>query len=330
MRYGFDAIVVLVLVALVGVSGCDKSDAPKSKTRRIAVIPKGMTHEFWKAVEAGARKAAAEIGDVEVDYKSPPKEDDTQQQIALVQSFISTQVDGIVLAPLSDTALVAPVKLATQAGIPTIIIDSPLAAEVGKDFIGYCGTDNYKAGVLAGKRMGELMEGKGTVMMLRYAASSASTRAREDGFVETLRGEFPNIKLIDPPQYAGSEVSTGKKASENMITANMGKFEGVFCPNETSAAGMLIALSDRQLTGKVKFVGFDAAPRLNAGLRDGELQGLVLQDPFKMGYLGLKTMIDHLDGKAIEQSIDTGAAMATPENINDPEIQRLLNPVPET
>ena len=115
-----------------------------------------------------------------------------------------------------------------------------------------------------------------------------------------------------------------------MITANMGKFDGVFCPNETSAAGMLIALSDRQLTGKVKFVGFDAAPRLNAGLRDGELQGLVLQDPFKMGYLGLKTMIDHLDGKTIEQSIDTGAAMATPENINDPEIQRLLNPVPET
>jgi ribose transport system substrate-binding protein len=172
------------------------------------------------------------------------------------------------------------------------------------------------------------MDGKGTVLLLRFAESSASTRHREQGFVDTMGKEFAGIKLVDPPQYAGPEVSTAKRASENMITAHAGKFDGVFCPNETSTAGMLIALEDRQLAGQVKFVGFDAQPRVIAGLRDRKLQGLVLQDPFKMGYLGVKTMLDHLDGKAIETEIDTGAAVVTPENMNTPEMQRLLYPVP--
>jgi ribose transport system substrate-binding protein len=320
VRFAALAVIVTLLA-----SGCEKS---KPSKRRIAVIPKGQTHEFWKAIEAGARKAAAEAGNVEIDYKSSPKEDDTQLQINLVQSFISSRVDGIVLAPLSDAALVAPVRLAAQTGIPVVIIDSPLAGAVGKDFISYVGTNNYKAGVLGGRRLGQIMNSKGTVLLLRFAESSASTRQREQGFIDTLANQFPDIKLIDPPQYAGPEVNSAKRASENMITAHAGKFDGVFCPNETSTAGMLIALEDRRLAGKVKFVGFDAQPRVIAGLRENKLQGLVLQDPFKMGYVGVKTMLDHLDGKPITPEIDTGAAVVTPENMNTPQMQRLLYPVP--
>lgn len=316
---------LVVLLVTMFVDGCKESGPTR---RRIAVIPKGQTHEFWKAIEAGARKAAAEAGNTEILWQSSPKEDDTQLQINLVQSFVSKRVDGIVLAPLSDQALVAPARLAGQSGIPVVIIDSPLAGAVGKDYISYVGTNNYKAGVLGGRRLGLLMDGKGTVLLLRFAESSASTRHREQGFVDTMGKEFTGIKLIDPPQYAGPEVNSAKRASENMITAHAGKFDGVFCPNETSTAGMLIALEDRQLAGRVKFVGFDAQPRVIAGLRDRKLQGLVLQDPFKMGYLGVKTMLDHLDGKAIETEIDTGAAVVTPENMNTPEMQRLLYPVP--
>ena len=316
---------LVVLLVTMFVDGCKESGPTR---RRIAVIPKGQTHEFWKAIEAGARKAAAEAGNTEILWQSSPKEDDTQLQINLVQSFVSKRVDGIVLAPLSDQALVAPARLAGQSGIPVVIIDSPLAGAVGKDYISYVGTNNYKAGVLGGRRLGLLMDGKGTVLLLRFAESSASTRHREQGFVDTMVKEFTGIKLIDPPQYAGPEVNSAKRASENMITAHAGKFDGVFCPNETSTAGMLIALEDRQLAGRVKFVGFDAQPRVIAGLRDRKLQGLVLQDPFKMGYLGVKTMLDHLDGKAIETEIDTGAAVVTPENMNTPEMQRLLYPVP--
>ena len=153
-------LVVSLAVLASFVVGC-KDEGPRK--RRIAVIPKGQTHAFWKAIEAGAHKAAAEAGDVEIIFKSSPKEDDTQLQINLVESFISTGVDGMVLAPLSDQALVAPVRLATQSKIPVVIIDSPLVAEVGKDFVAYVGTDNYKAGTLGAKRLGEVMKGKGTV-----------------------------------------------------------------------------------------------------------------------------------------------------------------------
>lgn len=328
----------LMVVALPFAPGCKENgpapgasptaSAPAIKgPRLIAVIPKGMTHEFWKAMEAGARKAAAEIGNVEIDYKSSAKEDDTQTQISLVQNFVSTKVDAIVLAPLSDQALVAPVRLAGQAGIPVVITDSPLAAQVGRDFIAYVGTDNYKAGVLAAQRMGELMGNTGTVMVLRYAESSASTRHREDGFLDTMRKESPGVAIIDPPQYAGSDVTGAKRAAENMITAHLGKFQGVFCPNETTTAGMLIALEARQLAGKIQFVGFDAQPRLIAGLKDRKLMGIVLQDPFKMGYLGVKAAVDHLDGKRVEPNVDTGASMATPENMETNPIRRLLYPL---
>ncbi len=304
--------------------GCRDESSGK---RRIAVIPKGQTHEFWKAIEAGARKAAAEAGDVEIDYRSPPKEDDTQLQINLVQSFISTRVDGIVLAPLSDQALVAPVRLAAQAGIPVIIIDSPLSGKAGKDFVGYVGTDNYKAGTLGARRLAEVMGGKGAVLLLRFAESSASTRQREQGFIDTVKKDFPGMTLIDPPQYAGPDVTSAKRAAENMITARLGKFDGVFCVNETSTAGMLIALEDRQLTGTVRFVGFDAQPRVIAGLKDRKLDGIVLQDPFKMGYAGVKLMLDHLRGKPVDAEIDTGTAVATPDNMDSPEMRRLLYPV---
>ena len=312
-------LVVSVAVLASFIVGC-RDEGPRK--RRIAVIPKGQTHEFWKA-----RKAAAEAGDVAIDYKSSPKEDDTQLQINLVQSFISTRVDGIVLAPLSDQALVAPVRLAAQAKIPVVIIDSPLAAQVGRDFIGYVGTDNYKAGTLGAKRLGAVMQGKGTVLLLRFAESSASTRHREQGFVDTMKKDFPAIALIDPPQYAGPTANTAKPASENMITAHTGKFDGVFCPNETSTHGMLIALRERQLAGKVRFVGFDSHSALIDGLKKRELDGIVLQDPFKMGYTGVKTMLDHLAGKSVQTEIDTGAAVATPENMDTPEMRRLLYPV---
>ncbi|MGQ9650971.1 MAG: substrate-binding domain-containing protein [Phycisphaerae bacterium] len=322
--------IMLILAAGLVIAGCDKSESSKSGRApglRFAVIPKGMTHEHWKAVEAGAKKAAAEVGNVEIIYKSAPKEDDTQLQINLVESFVSSRVDGIILAPLSDQALVRPVRLAAQAKIPVIIFDSALVGEVGKDFVCYIGTDNYRAGTLAGRRLGEVMEGKGTVLLLRYAESSASTREREQGFLDALKKDFADIAVIDPPQYAGADVNSGKKAAENMITAHLGKFDGVFCPNETSAAGMLIALEDRQLAGKVRFVGFDANPRVIAGLRDRKLDGVVLQDPFKMGYQSVRQMLDHLAGKPVPPSTDTGAAVATPENVDSPEIYRLLHPL---
>ncbi len=338
-----------IIFATLLLTGCDSKggkdqsgSAPTTQAGQItiAVIPKGLTHEHWKSVEAGAQQAAREAGNVKIVWQGPPKEDDTNQQINLVQSFVSSRVDGIVLAPLSDQALVAPVRMAVKAGIPVVIIDSGLRGKVGEDFVAYVGTDNFNAGKLGGGRMAELLasaasapsvapapSGRRTVLLLRYAESSASTNEREQGFLEALKVLAPDVKVIDPPQYAGADVNSAKKAAENMLTAHAGKFDAIFCPNESSTEGMLLAMQDRQLGGKVKFVGFDRNQRLLDAIKAGVLHGVVVQNPIKMGYLGVKTLLKHRAGEKVDEKIDTGAVLVTADNLNEPEIQKLVHPV---
>jgi ribose transport system substrate-binding protein len=334
-------VFVFILFSLVGIlsaasPGCgpggEKAGGEKDggKSFRIAVIPKGTTHEFWKSIHAGAVKAERELNaagvKVRIDWKGPQKEDDRSQQIQVVQNFISAGVSGIVLAPLDDTALLSPVRAAVSAGIPVVIIDSDLKGEAGKDFVSYISTDNYHGGVLAAKRLGELLGGKGKAILLRYQEGSASTTLREKGFLEALKKDFPAIELLSSNLYAGATTETAYKTSQNLLTRFQGEVEGLFTPNESTTFGMLRAMKDAGLAGKVKFVGFDASEALVKAMKDGEIHGLVLQNPIKMCYLGVKTMVGHLQGKPVEKQIDTGAVVITPENMDQPEMKLLHSP----
>jgi len=291
------------------------------KKIQLAVIPKGTTHEFWKSIHAGAVKASRELG-VEIIWKGPQKEDDRAQQIMVVEDFINRGVDGIVLAPLDDRALCRPVQDAVRENIPVVIIDSALQ---GEDYISFVATDNYKGGVIAAKRMGELLEGKGNIFLIRYQEGSASTTKRENGFLDTIRSEFPDISLLVRDQHTGATTETAFQLAENLL-GRFPEVDGIFCPNESSTFGALRALQESGLAGKVKFVGFDSSPKLIQALRDGHIHGLVLQDPMKMGYLGVKQMTLHLRGQEIESRVDTGVYLATQENMDDLEIKNLLEP----
>lgn len=302
-------------------SGRDESSSPDQKKLQIAVIPKGMTHEFWKAIHAGAIKAGQEL-EVDIFWNGPQKEDDRAQQITVVEDFIHRGVDGIVLAPLDERALLRPVQEAARARIPVVIIDSGLQ---GRDYISYVATDNYQGGVIAGQRLGELLQGQGKAFLIRYQVGSESTTNREQGFLDTLTKHFPNIALLVKDQYAGSTTETAYQLSENLIN-RFPDVEGIFCPNESSTFGFLRALQESGLTGRVKFVGFDSSPKLVKGLEDGHLHGLVLQDPIKIGYLGVKQMVLHLRGQPVKPRVDTGVYLATPENMSDPIIRTLLSP----
>jgi ribose transport system substrate-binding protein len=317
---------LLVAAALIAVA-CGTKDkaggaAPAAPRRiQIAVIPKGMTHEFWKAIHAGAVKASREL-DCDIIWKGSQKEDDRAQQITVVEDFISRRVDGIVLAPLDDRALVRPVQDAAREGIPVVIVDSGLQ---GRDYVSYIATDNYQGGVLGARRLGELMAGRGKIFLIRYQEGSASTMQREAGFLDTVRKEFPGLTLLVQDQYAGATTESAYQLAENLL----GRFpdvEGIFAPNESSTFGTLRALQESGLAGKVKFVGFDSSPKLIQALRDREILGLVLQNPMKMGYLGVKTMVAHLRGEAVPAVIDTGVTLATPETMDLPEIKELLTP----
>lgn len=293
----------------------------------IAVIPKGTTHEFWKSIHAGAVKAARELQSegtsVQVIWKGPLREDDREQQVQVVEGFTAQGLDGLVLAPLDDRALVRPVEEAKQAGVPTVIIDSDLQTE---DFVSFVATDNTKGGQLAADRMGELLGGKGNVLVLRLQEGSASTTQRENGFLERIRSKYPGIQVVSSDQYAGSTRETAKRASENLLNRFGADIHGIFTPNESTTDGMLLALQDVGKAGQVKLVGFDASPSMVAALRSGQIHGLVVQNPMRMGYLGVKTMVAHLKGQPVERRIDTGVVIVTPDRVDAPEVQELLHP----
>lgn len=291
---------------------------------RIAVIPKGTTHEFWKAVHAGAVKASRETS-VEIIWKGPLKEDDLKEQVGIVESFIAQGVSGIVVAPLNDKGLLPPVKAAKQAGIPVVVFDSALQ---GEDHVSYVATDNVAAGKLGGERLIKALGGSGKVALLRYLEGSASTSQREQGFLEAMKGAS-GVSVVSDNQYGGATTESAHSTSEALLLAkgaDKGELAGVFCPNESTTFGMLLALRKLGLAGKVKLCGFDASEKLVGALREGHIDGLVLQDPMKMGFLAVKTMVQHLKKEPIEKVIDTGAQVVDKENMEQPAIQALLAP----
>jgi len=319
---------LLLLVSLCALTGCTKQNGSNGKKKfTVAVIPKGTTHEFWKSIHAGSNKAASELSaqgaNTEVIWKGPLREDDREQQIQVVEGFAAQGISGIVLAPLDNRALVRPVVDAGSAGVPTVIIDSGLETE---SIVSFVATDNRKGGVLAAERMGQLLNGKGKVMVLRYAEGSASTTEREEGFIGEIKQKFPEIQLISTDQYAGATRDTAKRASENLLNRFGDEVQGIFTPNESSTAGMLSALQDIGKAGKVQFVGFDNSPLFIDAMRADQLHGVVVQNPFNMGYLGVKTMVDRLQGKPVEKKIDTGVMLVMKENLDSPEVQTLLHP----
>jgi ribose transport system substrate-binding protein len=323
----------LALLAVVVLSSC--KDPPKANGSdgggggatarlKIAVVPKGTTHEFWKSVHAGSVKASKEM-DVEIVWKGPLKEDDLKAQIDVVNTFVAQGVSGIVLAPLNDAALRAPVKAAVKAKIPVVVFDSDLQ---GEDHVSFVATDNQAAGKLAGDAMAKTLDGKGNLIVLRYQEGSASTQNREKGFLEAVTAK-PEIKLVSDNQYGGATTETAFQKSESLLIAHKaqtGAVQGVFAPNESTTFGMLQALRRSGVNKKVKFIGFDASDKLVGALREGDIDGLVVQNPFNMGYLAVKAMAEHLRGKPVEKRIDTGARLVDKASLDDPAVKELLQP----
>jgi ribose transport system substrate-binding protein len=315
---------VLLAVLTIAVPACSRGVNDSRMT--IAVIPKGTSHVFWQSIHAGAEKAGKEL-DVRIIWRGPVREDDRDAQISEVEGFVTRGVSGIVLAPLDDSALAGPVTNATRARIPVVIIDSGLK---GSDYVSFVATDNHKGGRMAGEHLASLLGGKGRVVLLRYAEGSASTNERESGFLEAI-GTQPGIQLLSSNQYGGADVEGAYKRGEALLSrfknpdGTLG-VDGIFCPNESTTFAMLRVLQDNGWAGKVRFVGFDSADNLVKGLESGHIHGLVLQDPVKMGYLGVKTMVEHLKGAKVEKRIDTGVRLATRENMNEQEVKDLLKP----
>jgi ribose transport system substrate-binding protein len=321
MRNRFSA---LLAIALAVVSACGGQSTGDRLT--IAVIPKGTTHAFWQSIHAGALQAAAEL-DVDVVWRGPLREDDRDSQISEVENAVARGVSGMVLAPLDDTALVAPVANAIRGGVPVVIFDSGLK---GGDFISFVATDNDRGGRLAGEHLVKVLNGKGKVVLLRYAEGHDSTTRREEGFLAAIKAS-PGIEILSSNQYGGADVEGSYKKGETVLSRYKRPdgsldVDGIFCPNESGSFAMMRVLQDNGWAGKVRFIGFDASDNLVKGLRDGHLEALVVQDPVRMGYLSVKTMVQHLRKENVERRIDTGVHLATRDTMDQPEMKNLLSP----
>ena len=320
MRLFTGTLLAFVLVA------CGSSSPPDSSKMTIAVIPKGTSHVFWQSIHAGAAKAAQELG-VDIIWRGPLREDDRASQIAEIEGFITRGVSGIVLAPLDEAALVGPVTDAARAKIPVVIIDSGLK---GGEYISFVATDNRLGGQMAAQGLARMLPQGGRVVVLRYAEGSASTEDREAGFLEEI-AKHSRVQVLSSNQYGGADVEGAFKRAEALLHRfrrpdGSLELDGIFTSNESNTLALLRVLQSSGWAGKVKYVGFDASDTLVKGLTDGHIDALVVQDPVNMGYLGVKTMVEHLQGRPVEKRIDTGAQFITRDRMSDPAVKELLQP----
>jgi ribose transport system substrate-binding protein len=283
---------------------CNRSAGGK---RVIAVIPKGVAHFFWQSVHAGADAAGRDFG-VEVMWKGPAQETDYSGQINIVEDAINRRVDGIVIAPSHGDALVPIVERAQREGTET--------------YLSYVATDNRHGGVVAAERLAEKLGGKGKVAILGVKAGSVSTDEREQGFQDTIKQKYPGISIV-AFQYGDADRAKSLDRATDILTAHA-DLNGMFASNESSTVGAVQAIKQKGLEGKVVLGGFDSSPNLIDDLKAGAIDSLVLQNPFKMGYEGVKAIVAKLNGETPQRRLDTGVMLLTKDNLDTPEMQELI------
>jgi len=304
-------------LGLLLLAGCNR----EAQRPRIAVVPKATSHVFWQTVHAGAVAAGRDLN-VEVLWNSPSVETDFSRQIQIVDSMIVQKVDGLALSASDRTALNASLDRAAQAGIPVTIFDSGVDST---NYMTFIATNNYEAGQKGARKLAELLGGKGKIAMVLHMPGSYSTMEREHGFEDVMKKEFPGIEIV-AHQYGMADRSKSMAAAENMLTAHP-DLQGIFGSTEPSSMGTSLALKQRGVVGKVKFVAFDSSDNMIEDLRAGVIDAMVVQDPFKMGYDAVKTLVDKLHGKPpAEKKIDLSARVVTKADLETQEVHALLFP----
>jgi ribose transport system substrate-binding protein len=335
------AYLALAVVAFL-LGGCNR---PNTNVKyRIAVIPKGLTHEFWQSIHRGAARAAEDLtaeGIVtDINWDGPQKENEGREQINLVNLKVGTGIQGLVLAPQDSNRMFDCVVDVVDKGIPVVIIDSGLDPERLKQrpdlIVKYVATNNYNGGRLAAQRLLQVLDKNGKtdphLVLLRYAVGSESTEQREQGFldfIEEQKKTGKSITLLSWDQYAGATVNEAEKNAGPLLLRYKDKLDGLFTVNESSSVGALNALRSQGLNGKVRFVTFDASEPILQAIREGDIDGTIVQDPYRMGYLGVWTLVKHLEGydlRAGGTNLGTGEYVVTKDNLDSEATRQLFDP----
>src|SRR3954454_16122845 len=284
----------------------------------VAVIPKATGDLFWESVHAGAVKSGW-ANKVEIVWDGPPAETDIAGEMKIVETMINRQVDAIVLAPSDRSAFKIVVNRARAAGIPVVIYDSGLDTQ---NYTSFVATDNFLGGSMAADRMGQILNGKGKVVMIKTVPGGASTTAREDGFRSELNAKFPGIKILDG-RFGMTSPAVSRGVTENMLAA-LPDLAGIFASNESGSAGASLASKDYR--GRVKLVGFDSSPMLIDQLKAGVITSLVIQDPFRMGETAVDQAVKAIRKESVQKDMFLSPRLVDLNNLNDPAVQAQIKP----
>ena len=310
------ASAIVSIAALVGPSYA--ADQPT-----IPIIVKDTTSSYWQIVLAGARHAGQDLG-VKVPELGAQSESDITGEIAILENAVSEKPAAVVIAPTEFKALGKPVDEAAKK-VPVIGIDS---AADSKSFTSFLTTDNVQGGRIAADGLAEAIKAKygaaeGEVAQITSLPGVGSLEGRRKGFIEEL-AKYPGLKLV-ADKYADGMATTALNIMTDLITANP-NLRGVFANNLIMAQGAGQAVAENKKADTIKLVGFDADDKLIGLLKDGTIYALVLQDPYRMGYDGIKTALAASKGDKVPPFVDTGANLITKANMNGEKEQALLFP----
>ena len=312
----------LIASAVLGLSTLFAGTSSFAKTNEIAVIVKTENANFWQNVKKGAEAAGKDLGnEYKVTFQGPQAETAIDEEVNMVNNAINRGVSGIMLAASDPEALIPPVKKAFENGIPVVIIDSGINSD-GKYYQSFLATDNRAAGKLAAEKLlAKHGMKKGKVAVMSYTPGAASAIERTGGFMDEVKKQ-QDIKLMEP-LYSQSDMVTALNQTIDVLTSNP-DLTAIFGANEPTAVGMARAIKERGFAGKLVAVGFDGNQDLQNFVRDGTLEGIVVQSSYQMGYKGVNKIYNIIKGEKVDKFIDTGVVFVTKDNIDSEEAKAVL------
>ncbi|MCM3161436.1 ABC transporter substrate-binding protein [Metabacillus litoralis] len=337
-RFGNFALFLFLIFGLVG---CNQSEGTSGESDsnsegasndggeplEISVIIKATDSGFWQTVLQGAKAAEEELGNkVKITTDGPPSEADIDEQVAILENTVTRQPDGIVIASTSSDATVPAIENAMSQDIPVVLVDNKVNTE---NFTSFLATDNLVGGALAADKLVEQLKAqgkelKGKVGVISSMAGVKVLEDRDQGFIDRMAEIAPDIELLKT-RYVDNDISKALSAAQDIITSNPDVL-GFFADNNHTGIGVGRAVTEQGLAEDIPVVAYDADEEQINSLKAGAIDVLIVQDPFGMGYQGVLNVIDSIEGKEVEKTVDTGVTAVSMENFEEEDIQKLLYP----
>lgn len=310
-----------LLSTLIAATLVAASSLAMAADKEIAVIVKTTNSDFWQNVKKGSNDAASKAKGYTATFQGAASDTDLAGQVALVENAVNRKVAGIVLAPSDPDALIPAMKKAWEAKIPVVLIDSA-ASDAGKAYYqSFLATDNKAAGEMSAKTLIDKIGTTGKIAIMSYTAGSGSEIGRVGGFTDYVK-KHSKLQIVGP-FYSNSQMGTALNQTTDVLAANP-DLKGIFGANEPTAIGMGRALVQAGKAGKVVAIGFDGNADLQGFVKDGTIEAIAVQSAYEMGNLGVKTVVELVEGKKVPAFRDTGVLMVNKKNIDSPAAKNVL------